>query len=923
MKNILIVKSKKVNRLKPVITIVLALFVYFLNAGSADAQEREISGRVVSADNNAGLPGANIVIKGTTRGTATAPDGSFTLKIPDAGATLVVSYIGYSTQEVQVTNEPEITIALPANVEEMMTVVVVGTRNVNRTALDTPVPVDVLDIKELQKIAPQIDVNQLLTYVAPSFQSNRQSASDGSEHIDPASLRGLGPDQVLILINGKRRHNTSLVNNQQTFGNGSVGTDLNAIPTFAIARIEVLRDGAAAQYGSDAIAGVINIVLKSSVDKITSSVTGGATSEGDGETVQYNANYGFRVGSTGFFNVTGEYLKRQKTNRTQNHELVIFDQSQFGNFFAYPFSNPNARAIDDSILTARGLKRDDFNFRVGNAQIENAGVFFNTVVPLSSGVEIYGFGGLSYRDGRGSGFRRLPSDGDNNVESIFRNGFQPETQSTLLDRSLAAGVRGEIKDWHVDLSNTFGTNRFDYTINNTVNASLGAASQTSFDGGGHEFTQNTTNLDFSRYFQDPLDGALRSVNLAFGSEFRVDRYQIHAGEEASYRDFGVVDQIVNGQIVRVDTNSANAGAQSFPGFRPENEVDEYRSNVSVYADVEVDFTEKVLLAGALRFEDYSDFGNRLNAKIATRIRAHDRFSLRGSVSTGFRAPSLHQSFFNTITIDLVDGRLVDTGIFRNDSRLAEFIGIPKLKEETSVSLSAGFTTTPFDNFSLSVDGYVINVDDRIVLTGTFGNDPFGGPIPELVALFQQVGATSGRFFTNAVDTKTKGLDIVATYNTSAGASDFRFSLAANFTDNEVDDKLNIPAALVGQEDIYFGPQEKSLIETNIPDFKLNFTINYRYQKFSALVRNVYFGEVTRNGFPFGVEQKHDGKLITDLSLSYQLTPQVSVTVGGNNIFDVFPDEQVFDNSFFGVFKYAPVQQGMDGSYFFGRIGVSL
>ncbi|MCZ6819754.1 MAG: TonB-dependent receptor, partial [Calditrichaeota bacterium] len=431
------------------------------------------------------------------------------------------------------------------------------------------------------------------------------------------------------------------------------------------------------------------------------------------------------------------------------------------------------------------------------------------------------------------------------------------------------------------------------------------------------------NLDFSRYFQDPLAGALRSVNLAFGSDFRVDRYQIHAGEEASYRDFGVVDQIVNGQIVRVDTNSANAGAQSFPGFRPENEVDEYRSNVSVYADVEVDFTEKVLLAGALRFEDYSDFGNRLNAKIATRIRAHDRFSLRGSVSTGFRAPSLHQSFFNTITVDLVDGRLVDTGIFRNDSRLAEFIGIPKLKEETSVSLSAGFTTRPFDNFSLSVDGYVINVDDRIVLTGTFGNDPFGDPIPELVALFQQVGATSGRFFTNAVDTETKGLDIVATYNTSAGASDFGFSLAANFTDNQVDDKLNIPAALVGQEDIYFGPQEKSLIETNIPDFKLNFTINYRYQKFSALVRNVYFGEVIRNGFPFGVDQKHDGKLVTDLSLSYQLTPQVSVTVGGNNIFDVFPDEQVFDNSFFGVFKYAPVQQGMDGSYFFGRIGVSL
>jgi len=903
----------------------LALFLtgFFVSTTAATAQEREISGRVVAAENETGLPGANILIKGTTRGTATAPDGTFTLKIPASGATLVVSYIGYATQEVVVTDQSVVNVALEVNFEEMGTVVVVGTRNVNRTVLDSPVPVDVLDVRELQKIAPQVDVNQLLTYVAPSFQSNRQSASDGTEHIDPASLRGLGPDQVLVLINGKRRHTTSLVNNQQTFGNGSVGTDLNAIPTFAIERIEVLRDGAAAQYGSDAIAGVINIVLKSSVDKITSSVTGGTTTEGDGETVQYNANYGFRVGSTGFFNITGEYLKRQQTNRTQNHELVIFDQAQFGNFFAYAFSNPNARAIDDSIMAARGLTRDDFNFRVGNAQIEDAGLFFNTVIPLKSGAEIYGFGGLSYRDGRGSGFRRLPSDVDNNVASIFPNGFQPETQSTILDRSVAVGIRGEVKGWHVDLSNTFGNNRFDYTVNNTVNASLGAASPTSFDAGGHEFTQNTTNLDFTRYFSEPFDGSVHGINLAFGGEFRVDRYQIHAGEEGSYRDYGVVDQIVNGQIVKADTNSASGGAQSFPGFRPENEVDAYRSNVSAYADAEIDFTDKVLLAGALRFEDYSDFGNRLNAKLAARLRANDRFALRGAVSTGFRAPSLHQAFFNTITTDIVDGRLVNTGIFRNDSRLAEFIGIPKLKEETSTSVSAGFTATPFDNFSLSVDGYIINVDDRIVLTGTFGNDPFGGPIPELIAVFQQVGATSGRFFTNAIDTETKGLDIVATYNTSAGRSDFRFSLAANFTDNQVDDKLNIPAALAGQEDIYFGPQERSLIETNIPDVKLNLTVDYSYDNFSAQVRNVYFGEVTRNGFPFGVEQKHDGKLVTDLSLSYQLTPNVRLTIGGNNIFDVFPDEQVFDNSFFGVFKYAPVQQGTDGSYFFGRIGVDL
>ncbi len=902
------------------------LLTFLLSAGltaPAMAQEQSITGVITSAEDNSPLPGANIVVKGTNRGTSTAPDGTFTLTVPSGRTTLVISYIGFKQQEVELDGRESLNIAMAVNIEEMGVVTVVGSRNANRTVLNTPVPVDILDVRALQQLAPQVDVNQILTYVAPSFNSTRQSSADGTEHIDPASLRGLGPDQVLVLINGKRRHNTSLVNNQQTVGNGSVGTDLNAIPTFAIERIEVLRDGASAQYGSDAIAGVINIVLKSNVDQGASSLTAGTSTEGDGETVQYNANYGFRIGKSGFFNITGEYLQRQRTNRTQNHNLVIFDQSEFGNFFAYDFSNDNARAIDDQILAERGLSRDDFDFRVGDARIENGGVFFNAMLPLNNGAEIYGFGGLSYREGRGAGFRRLPSDLGSNVASIFPNGFQPETQSNILDKSIVVGLRGNLKGWDVDLSNTFGSNRFDFTVNNTVNPSLADQSPTSFEAGGHEFSQNTTNLDFTRYYNKPFDGAISGLNIAVGAEFRLDQYQIHAGEEGSYRNFGIVDQIVDGEVVKVDVLGVGGGAQSFPGFRPENEVDRFRNNVAGYADVEVDFTDKFLLAGAVRLEDYSDFGETINGKLAARVSPSNRFALRGAVSSGFRAPSLHQSFFNTVTVDIVDGRLVDTGVFRNDSRLAQFIGIPKLKEETSVSVSAGFTANLLDNLTLSVDGYLVNVDDRIVLTGAFGNDPFGDPVPELVALFQQVGATSGRFFTNAVDTETKGLDIVATYDLRSGQNKFRFSLAANFNDNEVQDKLNIPAALVGQEDIYFGPQERSLIETNNPDTKVNFTADYSLKKFSALVRNVYFGEVTRDGFPFGISQKHDAKIVTDVSLSYDLSSNLSVTVGGNNVFDVLPDEQAFENSFFGVFKYAPVQQGYNGSYFFGRLAVKL
>jgi len=897
------------------------LFIVFLLSSSIFAQTREISGKITTIENEP-LVGANILVKSTTTGTATDENGKFTLTIPDMGATLVVSFIGYEKKEISVTSQSILNVSLVQSVNELSQITLVGTRNANRTVLNSSVPVDVLEIKELSKLIPQTDVNQILNFVVPSFNSTRQSASDGTEHIDPASLRGLGPDQVLVLINGKRRHTTSLVNNQQTVGNGSVGTDLNAIPTFAIDRIEVLRDGAAAQYGSDAIAGVINIILKSETDKVSSSLTAGGYSEGDGQTIQYNMNYGFKVGEDGFFNVTGEYINRGQTNRTQNHNLIIFDQSSEGRFFAYDW-NPGAKEFDDAMLASKGLNRDDFNFRVGDAAIENGGLFFNTSIPLSKDAELYSFGGVSYRDGRGSGFRRFPSDGGSNVASIFPLGFQPETQSAILDKSIAVGIKGMFGGWKADFSNTFGSNRFAYTINNTVNPSLGDASPTSFEAGGHAFSQNVTNLDFSKYYKGALNGAVEGVNIAFGGEFRVDNYQIFSGEEGSYRNYGLVDQVVNGNVVNVDTLGVSSGAQSFPGIRPENEVDKYRSNVAVYTDLEVDVTNKLLITGAGRFENYSDFGNTLNGKVSARFSLTDCIALRGAASTGFRAPSLHQSYFNTVTIDLIDGDLVNTGIFKNDSRIAQFIGIPKLKEETSVSYSAGLTAKPIDNLSVTIDAYLINVDDRIVLTGAFGNDAFGNPIPDLVSIFKKVGATSGRFFTNAIDTKTQGLDIVATYKNELLGGILGLSMAANFNKTEVGDQLNIPTKLVGQEEIYFGPQEKSLIETNNPKTKLNFTINYSISKFSAMVRNVYFGEVTRNGFPYGVEQVFAGKVVTDLSLSYKLTDQLLFTVGGNNILNSLPDKQVYDNSYFGVFKYAPVQQGFNGSFFFTRLSFEL
>lgn len=791
--------------------------------------------------------------------------------------------------------------SLETPINNLDEIVVVGSRNPNKSKLETAVPIDVVDLAKIKNVTPQTSINDILTYLIPAFNSNRQSASDGTEHIDPASLRGLGPDQTLVLINGKRRHTTSLVNYQNTVGNGSVGTDLSTIPASAIKRIEVLRDGAAAQYGSDAIAGVINLVLKENTG-LEVNGTYGQTSRNDGQTTNLNINYGHKLGDKGgFINLTAEFNNREKTNRSQNHNLIIFDQSAYNNYFAYDFTDDPAasRKIDDDLLASKGLTRDDFNFQVGDAKIQNIQGFVNTMIPLDENIEFYAAGGFSLKNGTGFGFRRLPSETYNVVPELFPNGFQPELKSNILDASLISGFRFKFTDWKLDISNTFGANNFQYDVNNTNNFSLGAASPTNFDAGSHSFSQNTINADASRFYKSVFKG----LNLALGAEYRYENYQILAGETASY---------------------SNGGAQSFPGFSPLNTVNKTRNSAGVYADVEIDFTDKFLVSAAARFENYTDFGNTINGKLSARYKITETFFIRASASTGFRAPSLQQQYFNNIATDVVDGKILNSGIFRNDSDIAKQLGIPKLKEETSTNYSFGIVYSPIKKLHFTVDAYQIKIDNRIILTGNLGNDPYGEPVPELRTLFGTYGAETGRFFTNAINTTTNGVDFVADYDLDLGDGNLNISLLYNYNKNKVDDTLNnIPAAFVGQEDVYFGPQERSLIETNTPLHKGTLALNYGVKKFNFLLRNTYFGEVTRNGFPFGIEQKHNGKFVTDLSLAYKATSKIQFVIGANNLFDAFPDKQVYENSYFGVFQYAPVQMGTTGAYYFGRISYSL
>lgn len=789
--------------------------------------------------------------------------------------------------------------------KEIEDIIIVGNRNVKRTKLETPVPVDVINIDKIQRSAPQMTAQDLLNYVIPSFNAVRQSASDGTEHIDPVTLRGMGPDQVLVLLNGKRRHTTSLVNYQNTVGNGSVGTDLSTIPVIAIDRIEVLRDGAAAQYGSDAIAGVINIILKKNAGA-SASLTYGVSGRNDGDTYQAGANYGASLGKKdGYINLSMQLSHRGKTTRTQNHDLDIF-----GDNFAYEFAdNPEiARAEDDAEIQKRGLTRDDFNFQIGDAQIRQGQLFFNAEYPFNDHFKLYSFGGFSIKEGKGFGFRRLPSEKSNVVSSIYPNGFQATLASQIYDVSYTVGAKYNINDWLFDLSNTFGSNTFNYNVNNTNNASLGAKSPTSFYAGAHSFLQNTINLDVSRN--------INRFNIAFGGEFRFEQYQIKAGDEASYAQYDI-----NGNIATEGSTVLGAGgSQSFIGFSPNNALKKDRHSTAVYADVSYDLDKKLNIDAAARFENYSDFGNTLNGKLAVRYEFVKNYAVRAAVGTGFRAPSLQQQYFNNSYADISTSgeKIVTKGIFSNDSKAAEILGFDKLKQETSVNASAGFTLKPLNNLTITIDGYWIKVKDRIVITGNITDSRLADPA--LVGNGNEV--ESGRFFANAIDTETKGIDVVVTYDWILGNGKLNMNLAGNYTETKITD-FHFPENLGTPQEQFFGPDQINIIETLSPKTKASLGLNYGIGKFNFLVRNTYFGKVIRDGYPFGEVQEFSPKVVTDISVGYDITKSINFTVGANNIFDVFPDRQIYRNSYYGVFKYAPVQMGTLGNYFFGRLNFNF
>lgn len=932
----------------------ISLFLVGLLGIQTAFAQKTITGKVTDADNGSPLIGATVTIKNMTVGTVTDIDGKYSLDVPAEAKALVFSYTGYRSAELPLGTGNTLDAQLSEGVEIDM-ITVIGSRNATRTKLETAVPVDVIPIANIVNEVGQVDLNQILTYVAPSFQSARQTISDGTDHMDPGQLRGLGPDQVLILVNGKRRHQSSLVNVNGTVNRGSVGTDLSAIPASAIERVEILRDGAAAQYGSDAIAGVINIVIKSKTGVLDGIVSYGMhnttfnknfaifkaqgitdnpeVSVTDGQTVQAGLNYGFSLGNKGFINLTGEFINRQPTFRSGTYTGAI-----------YP--NVAGQNRDDSILNARGLDRDFFDMRIGQSKMTGGGLFLNMDYELSSNWDFYLFGGYNKKNGEAAGFYRYPSAiataatiYRNNALAVYPDGFLPLIKTDITDISASAGVRGKIGEWALDLSNTFGQNSFGFGVDNSINYTQAKIRpndlQTSFDAGALSFLQNTINADLSRKY-DVLSG----LNVALGSEFRLEQFGITAGEESSWNNY---DQ----------PSAATPGAQVFPGFLPANEGNKNRNSIAAYLDLEQDFSERFMVAGALRFENYSDFGSTLNYKLASRYKLGNALSIRGSVSTGFRAPSMQQRFYaktNTLFVT-INGVLtpVESGTFTNDSEPARILGIPQLKQETSQSYTLGFTARPAEGLELTVDAYQIDINDRIILTNNFT----GGNDPNLLAQLRAAGANSANFFSNAVDTRARGIEAVLSYQFNIAAKhEFRATLAGSFIKNEVKKDENgkpiIKASDIlinsGQIGNYFNREDQSRMEVAIPREKINMTLNYKYGKFSAMLRGVHFGQVvfldpTMNpenpsAFPVNtftgqretLDQTFGAKVIFDASISYSLLKGTTLTIGGNNILDTYQDIHTHSgNMSLGRFVYSRrVQQfGFNGAFWFARLKFDL
>jgi iron complex outermembrane recepter protein len=899
------------------------LFVSFLFFNASVFAQRTVSGKVTDAN---GTPMVSVTVKSkkTGNGTLTAVDGTFKINAA-ADDELIITSVGFAPQTASASTS-DINIVLIQSTDELEPVVMVGSRSTGRAKIETPVPVDIIRINQTGLPTAKMDLTSVLNIAAPSFNYNKQSGADGADHIDLGTLRGLGPDHTLVLINGKRRHSTAFVGLFGTRGRANSGVDMNGFPQIGVDRIEILRDGASAQYGSDAIAGVINIILKKDINQWSINTgwsghydnkfnsrkvnAGNQYYSGnaiDGGTYSLSANSGAALGKNGgFINFSLEFRKQGKTYRAVDTTNWQTEK------YALPYINTGRRAY-------------------GDGSVSTVGGMYNLEVPTGKNgkTSFYSFGGYNYKSSDAFAYTRNWSARPNrfpvnangsriDVPSIMRTAndgevyFNPHIQTHISDVSFNAGIKGtSAKNWNWDLSNNVGYNNFHYYGDKTFNASIiGQATPNHFDDGGFNFLQNTLNLDFNKSFKSVGEG----LNLGIGAEFRYERYTIFSGEERSYKSYSAAD------IFYPNVNefrAPGAGSQGFPGFSNTDAVKANRTNEAIYIDAALDATKEWLIDGALRFENFSDFGAVVTGKLATRYKLANNFNIRGSVSTGFRAPSLAQiNFSNTLT-SFSNGQLVQSLVAPNTNAITRAAGIPELKEEKSVNGSLGFSWKPVKGFTLTIDGYIVKVKDRVVLSGLFSKDD-----PTLPASFTSkfpTDVSTAQFFANAVNTTNTGLDIVADYTKRWGSNTLKILLAGNIQKLTID-KIHVPSALNDSklhQKTFYSDREEAFLKASAPNGKFSFGADYTTKKIGFGLHLTSYGKIALMGFGDGASPSGDnpnysginpqvptdanpnvyvpeifnynGKITTDIYGSYKFSKKVSLFIGADNLFNVHPD----------------------------------
>ena len=809
-----------------------------------------IKGKVTDKSGNT-LPYMNVLVQGTSNGVTTNDAGEFSLAVKSLPVTLVVSSMGFETKTVKVTTSDFITITVQEASEGLDEVVITGNRIKPRTILDSPVPIDNIDVAELVK-SGQPTLDRMLTFKVPSFNSQNQAISDATAHYDPADLRGLGPSRTLVLINGKRKNQSAQVYLNRTPGKGEVGVDLKSIPTAAIERVEVLRDGASAIYGSDAIAGVMNIILKKDVEYSTFTSSAGLTSEQDGFNFSSDFNTAYTFGEGGFVNITLGYYKQETTNRAG----VASDVGATPRDIAWLADNPTA------------------GMTVGQPAMEKKDFFVNMEHPIGDDSTLYSFHGVTTRIGQSFAYYRAPYWRNDVADSNFitRNaadfiGYQPTFETKINDHINALGIRFPIAEgWNADASVTYGANDVDVTVNNSVNRDYLADNGTSprsFNPGGYTFSNIVGNFDVNTLLT-------KSLGLAVGMEFKQEIFKAIEGNPLSY--YG-------------------AGSDSFAGIKPAEAGKWSRNNLALYSQLEYDVSDKLLLGIAGRYENYTDAGSNFSWKANGRYKLGEKGAFRASYSTGFRAPTLHQSHITLSQYIIVAGSAEPLlqGTLANDNPAVQALGVPTLTHEISENLSAGLTYKFNRNFSGSIDFYQINVDDRVLFTSQIGSDGDDSTTNPVEQILEDNNVVAVQVFINAGDTKTTGTDIVLNYrNIEMGEAKLHASFAANF--NETTFKaINTPKTIADAGYDIFDRQEQGLITNSRPKSKMILGLNYINDKWDISFNNTRFGQVTITAPSDGIDQELAAKISTDFGFGYKLTDMITFNANINNIFDVYPD----------------------------------